>query len=159
MSLQYVIDGYNVIKHPFITLKNKLYKDSRLSLLEFIRMNRLTGSLKNRVIVVFDGYPDRWESDNSTSISVVYSRKISADEKIVKIIQEYSDHKNIIVVSDDKEIRFSVRSYGVKVLGVEEFINKKERSSFREDSSSKPELTHTLMHQINQELRKLWLKE
>ncbi|MFH1413893.1 MAG: NYN domain-containing protein [Candidatus Omnitrophota bacterium] len=158
MSLQYVIDGYNVIKHPFITLKNKKYKDSRLSLLEFIRRNKLTGSLKNRVIVVFDGYPDSRESDNLTSISVIYSRKISADEKIIKIIQGYSDHKNIIVVSDDKEIRFSVRPYGVKILGVAEFINKKARSIYREDPSLKPELTHTLMHQINQELRQIWLK-
>ncbi|MBU1090439.1 MAG: NYN domain-containing protein [Candidatus Omnitrophica bacterium] len=159
MSLQYVIDGYNVIKHPLLTRTNNKDKDSRLSFLEFIRRNKLTGSLKNKVIVVFDGYPDSRERDNRASIDVIYSRKISADEKIRKIIQGYSGQKNIIVVSDDKEIQFSVRPYGVRVMGVEEFINKKEKSRYREDNSLKPELTHTLMHQINQELRQIWLKE
>ncbi|MBM3250334.1 MAG: NYN domain-containing protein, partial [Candidatus Omnitrophica bacterium] len=67
MSLQYVIDGYNIINHPQFSRTQKSPEDPVGSLLWLIRSKRLTGSAKNKVIVVFDGYPKSVDADYGAS--------------------------------------------------------------------------------------------
>jgi predicted RNA-binding protein with PIN domain len=168
MPLQYIIGGYNIINHPSFTNLHKKIKDSRLALLEFIKHKRLCGSSKNRVTIVFDGYPKyTGEKTDVADIDVIFSRQDSADEKIKKIVENSGDFKNTVVVSDDKEIRFFVKSIGAKMKGVEEFINplnlsqarakRKGRLKEKEDFPEL-ELTYSQMQKINEELRKIWLK-
>ncbi len=179
MSLQYIIDGYNIIKHPLFTHhttkkinpvrntrvlreENKIshgVKDSRIVLLEFIRINRLCGSPKNKITVVFDGYPDSRGLSNNTVINVIFAREESADEKIKRMVEVLSNAKSVVVVSDDKEIRFFVRSFGAKILSIQEFINRsKNLIDSQEKEPMKPELNYSQICEINKELRKLWLK-
>ena len=161
MSLQYVIDGYNLINHQLFIPANKRTKDSRIALLELIRLKKLCGSPANAVIVVFDGYPDTdslKEFDNK--IDVIFARCETADERIKKIVENFANPKNIRVVSDDKEIKFSVRAMGAGVLSVEEFIGHDRNLRKPQDAEVlKPELTYEAMHKINQELRKIWLNK
>jgi len=142
-------------------MRNKISngaKNSRITLLEFIRANRLCGSPKNRVTVVFDGYPVSLEpSYNDRNTQIIFSRNLSADEKIKMIVEESANRKNIVVVSDDKEIKFIVKSLGARSIGIEEFIKAKEKSQKKE--VIKPELNYSQIHKINQELRKIWLKQ
>jgi len=126
--------------------------------LDFIRTNRLCGSSKNKGIVVFDGYQDNRYPNSDTKIEVIFSRKESADEKIKRMVAESGNVKNIVVVSDDKEIKFFARSYGAFVQGIEEFLNIKEKAKEKKEDSFKPELTYSEMHKINTELRRIWLK-
>jgi len=179
MSLLYIIDGYNVLKHSqfaqqilkkanpvrnteVFRQKNNISngaKDSRITLLEFIKAKRLCGSSKNKITVVFDGYPDTGELINNTQIEVIFTRKESADERIKKIVEATDNAKTIMVVSDDKEIQFIVRSFGARCIGVEDFLarsSKKAQGGIQE--SQDPELTYSQMETINRELRKLWLK-
>jgi predicted RNA-binding protein with PIN domain len=159
MSLQYVIDGYNIIKHPlFINELNKKSQDSRAALLDYILRNRLCGSKKNKIIIIFDGYQDSRYPNPDTEIEVIFSRKESADEKIKRIIFESKNVKNIVVVSDDKEIKFFSRSYGATVRGVGDFFKYKYNTKEKAEDSFKAELTYSQMHKINGELRKIWLK-
>ena len=160
MSLQYVIDGYNIIKHPlFIKQLAKKIHDSRISLLDFIRVNRLCGSRNNKIIVVFDGYPDSRYLNFDSEAEVIFSRKESADEKIKRMVAESGNVKNIVVVSDDREIKFMVKSLGARCLGIEEFVKSKEKSKAqRNDELISQELNYSQMYKINQELRKIWLK-
>jgi predicted RNA-binding protein with PIN domain len=174
MPLQYIIDGYNIINHPSFTNSRKKIKDPRLALLELIKHKRLCGSSKNRITVVFDGYPKYTGEKidtagiNVTDIDVIFSRQETADARINKIAQNSGDFKNTVVVSDDKEIRYFVKSIGAKVIGVEEFINPLNLSQARakrkgrlkeEEDLAKLELTYSQRHKINEELRKIWLKE
>ena len=124
--------------------------------MDLIRTNRLCGSSKNKVIVVFDGHQDNRYLNPDTKIDVVFSRKESADERIKRIVAESGNVKNIVVVSDDKEIKFFARSSGAFVQGVEEFFNLKQKE--KKEDSFKPELTYSQMHKINSELRRIWLK-
>jgi len=159
MSLRYAIDGYNVIKHPlFIQQAAKKIQDSRISLLEFIRTNRLCGSSKNKITVVFDGYQDSRYPGYGEYIEVIFSRKESADDAIKRLVQEWGNFKNTVVVSEDKDIKFFVRSYGVKVEGVAEFFRLKERAIIKSRELVEPQLTYTQMHKIDEELRRIWLK-
>ncbi len=87
---------------------------------------------------------------------VLFSRKISADDKIKRIVEESSDRKNIIVVSDDGQLKFVIKSLGARSMGIEEFIKTKEKPGALREDIIKPELSYSAVHKINQELKKIW---
>jgi predicted RNA-binding protein with PIN domain len=167
MSLQFIIDGYNIINHPqFIPENRRAIKDPRISLLELIKYKRLCGSPKNRVSVVFDGYPKIQDSAiGDANIKVVYSGGDSADTKIKTMLENSRNIKNTVVVSDDKEIKFFAKSLGAKIKATEEFIKPKTKSLGVDNRKKQPrdeffdyELTYTQRSKINEELRKIWLE-
>lgn len=158
MSLQYIIDGYNIIHHPQFSRLHKQEADSRRALLELIRIKRLCGSRKNKITVVFDGYSDVAQlKQHAADIQVIFSGSQTADDKIKRIFEAADNSKNTIVVSDDRQIILFIRSSGGKVLSVEEFISPKEKVPDKEKESSKPELNYSQMQKINEELKKIWL--
>ena len=160
MSLHYIIDGYNILHHPNLAPANKKIQDPKAALLEFIKINRLTGSLKNKITLVFDGYPDAsGKSRDSADIEIIFSRQESADERIKRIVENSSGRKNIIVVSDDKEIRFCVKAAGASCLSVAEFTHLKVKPAhLQKTDTRKTELSYSQIQKINQECEKIWLK-
>ena len=120
------------------------------------------GSRRNKIVVVFDGYPSFGEEqvlNDDPHASIIFSRHISADEKIRMMVEESAARKNIVVVSDDKEIKFMTKTMGAKHMGIEDFIAPKLKSKeYVEGAAPKPELSYIQMQKINQELKKLWLK-
>ena len=160
MSLHYIIDGYNILHHPNLAPTNKKIQDPKAALLEFIKINRLTGSLKNKITLVFDGYPDAsGKSRDSADIEIIFSRQESADERIKRIVEASGRRKNIIVVSDDREIIFCVKAAGASCLGVEEFTRPRLRPAhLQKTDTRKTELSYSQIQKINQELIKIWLK-
>jgi len=160
MSLHYIIDGYNILHHPNLASANKKIQDPKAALLDFIRINRLTGSLKNKISLVFDGYPDvSGKSRDNANIEIIFSRHESADERIKRMVEASGRRKSIIVVSDDKEIKFCVKAAGASCLGVEEFTQSKARPvHLQETDTRKTELSYSQIQKINQEFKKIWLK-
>jgi predicted RNA-binding protein with PIN domain len=118
----------------------------------------LTGSPKNKVTVVFDGYPDSRERFDESDFCVVFSRMISADEKIRKLIEESGQRKGIVVVSDDRQVQDAARALGANVSSIEEFVGKKDRQKKPLDNGLEQKVTYSDMEKINSELRKIWLK-
>jgi predicted RNA-binding protein with PIN domain len=158
MSLQFVIDGYNVINHPKFN-PPKRNRDVRLALLELIITHKLCGSTKNKITVVFDGYADLSVMNAKNSdIMAVFSQNQTADERINKLIENSVNPKTLVVVSDDKQIILFAKACGAKSMSVEEFLGRKEKLSEDNSDSLKPEINYSQMQKINQELRKLWLK-
>lgn len=159
MSLRYVIDGYNMINHPLFERFHKQSGQPALGIISFIRKKRLTGSLKNKIILVFDGFPQASNSNRDYGeVSVIFSHKISADEKIKKIVEESLNRKNIIVVSNDREIKSAVNSLGACSMQIEAFVNKKEKSrKLAIKEPLKDELNYSQIHDINEELTRAWL--
>jgi len=148
---------------------NKKTEDKKFALLDFIRLSLLCGKSNNKAMVVFDGYPDFLEkAAYKTDIDVVFSREETADERIKKIIEASPVPKNIVMVSDDKEIVFFAKSMGAKAMAAEELISRapgarrykpgqrKENQEQKEDLE--PKISYSSMQKINQELRKIWLK-
>jgi len=158
MSLQFIIDAYNLINHPLYN-REEYSLCPAAALAAFIREKRLTGSLKNKVTLVFDGFPPaQAPSQQEGYIGIIFSRKISADEKIKMLVESSSGRKAIVVVSDDRQIRFASKALGTKVIGIEEFIRGKEKEGASPKEPVKPELTYTQVQRINEELREKWLK-
>jgi predicted RNA-binding protein with PIN domain len=114
--------------------------------------------------VVFDSYPPvPGLKQNYVNVDIIFSRDETADEKIKKMVEKSSRPRNIVVVSDDKEIKLFVKSVGARVLGAEEFINRQEKQRNLKDeetamSALKPELNYSEILKINRELKKIWLK-
>jgi predicted RNA-binding protein with PIN domain len=164
MSLQYVIDGYNIINHRLFPRATRKIRGSPAALINLINSDNLCGSLKNKITIVFDGYPAAScpEKENAR-IRVIFSRNHSADEVIKKIIEKAPDYKNTVVVSDDKEIAGFVKSCRVKTMGAGEFLCRPEARAAGASGNSKtksqdikPELNYSQIAEINAELKKLW---
>lgn len=133
------------------------------ALLDIIKTKRLCGSPRNEIIVVFDGFinePQLGEYRNE--MRVIFSYDETADDKIKQIIEQAKNKKNIIVVSDDREIADFAKIYGAKPLSGNEFlkpINEDRNESMRTNSDSfKQQLNYSQIQAINEELKKKWLK-
>ena len=163
MSLHYLLDGYNIIKQMpmFVT---KPFVDARNTLMSLIEQTRPEGSRNNQITIVFDGKPGREGCRPSATVKVIFTEEISADEKIKRIV-EFSNHKKqIVVVSDDKEIKFYVRSWGAKVLNVKDFLARMAPSmkesmatSQKKEKEDTKQISKTLEYQITSELEQIWL--
>ncbi len=128
--------------------------------MEFVKDRRPGKKSKNKITLVFDGYP-KVSSDNSgeADIEVIFSREETADARIKRMVETSKDPKNIAVVSDDREIRFFIKSVGASAIGVKEFINPKGKPQEKKEDLIKPQLNYSQVSKINQELKELWLKD
>lgn len=113
-------------------------------------------------MIVFDGYCSPQEYRELVNYDygpkIIFSREETADNKIKEMIENSSGPKNIVVVSDDKEIRSLAKLYGAKLQNVEDFIRAKEKQRQPQRDSLKVELNFSQIHKINEELKKIWLK-
>ena len=164
MSLHYIIDGYNLIRQTRVLNKTKI-KDSRQALLRFIQVYRSHGRSSNRITVVFDGKSRDHDSlgpaefiPESRGIEIFFANTQSADEKIVKLVENSRNPKNIFVVTNDKELRFLVKQRRAGVKTVEEFLAKVFQPSKPQESPDEPILNPSEAAKITEELRELWLK-
>ena len=115
---------------------------------------------QNKFTVVFDGYPKVSAKNlEETDINVVFSREETADAWIKRMVETSKNPKNIVVVSDDREIIFFVKSIGASSIGIEEFINPQVKPQRKKEDLIKSELNFSQINKINQELKALWLKD
>ncbi len=166
MSVHYIIDAYNIINNRLFAVNCKKTIPVQLALLQLIKDNRLCGSEKNQVTVVFDGYSAEFESKClNRGIKVLFSRGETADAVIKHIIDFSVNLKNIIVVSEDKEISSFAKYAGCKTMDVCGFMGKMAAADAnknvdkKEKNLPKQDLNYTQINKINDELKKLWLSD
>jgi len=155
MSLHYILDGYNIIKQMPSLTKIKL-RDSRGALTSFIELYHPQGSKKNKVTIVFDGSKNVASYKHNYPFDVLFTRDESADDRIRKIIQRSKNPKNVVVVTDDKELRFFVRSLSAQTLSVSDFLSKAKGDTKKTQDEKR--LSFSTKEKITGELRKIWLK-
>lgn len=168
MSLQYLLDGYNIIHQMPMDLKDNI-EDQRKRLVIFIETKRPQGSLNNKVAIIFDGRVGIYGRIDSSIVKIIFSKDISADDKIKQIVSQAGNKKRIVVVTDDREIKYAIGALGAKALSVKEFLaagvgRKKMRGIFNREASE--ESTRTVKRisrstecRITEELKKVWLKD
>lgn len=127
-------------------------------MLDLVKSKHLTGSPKNQVTVVFDGYPDETIDYGRLGLEVIFSKSDTADEKIRKIIQKSQNPRIAVVVSDDKEIVLFIRACGARPMAVVEFLSQVDRVKGTNVEQVETELSYSQRHKINEELKKIWLK-
>lgn len=157
MSLHFILDGYNIIK-KIPKFSSKTLKDKRLNLLRLIEEKRLAGSSKNKVTIVFDGDSDDLTMKKESSFKIIFTK--DADQKIKDMVGKLDNPKNVVVVTDDREIKFSVRLLGVKVKSCEEFLEKADPAPSRRCPAKedlKLEISLKEQEKITEELKNIWL--
>lgn len=144
-------------------------EDRRHQLVQFIELRRPQGSPRNPVTIVFDGQAGHWSGPDSSGVRVVFSEGEIADTRIVRMVSEAPNKKSVVVVTDDREIRYTVRALGAQVSGVQEFLGrvlkssskmrggKKESGSSQERGATEKHISQTLAHTITSEFEKIWL--
>lgn len=166
MALRFLVDGYNVI-HQIPQLDHGKLESQRLGLVKYIEHGCPQGSIKNKVTIVFDGQGGGGfgSAPLSSLIEVVFSVGESADEKIKRIVDQSKNARNIVVVSDDRDIQIAVRKSGAQVVSVGEFLSRcrnkpdaKKAARDKPGTASKKTITHTDEFKITSEMSKLWLK-
>ncbi|MCA6070138.1 MAG: NYN domain-containing protein [Endomicrobium sp.] len=162
--MRYIIDGYNVINSSDMFLSPTL-EGKRNKLLEFIQFNSPHGGLKNSVTIVFD-YKSKnpYESNDYNNkyrmgdIEIVFSGGIiSADDIIVKIVDESQNPYEITIITNDKGIRRRISPSGAKYEAVEVFLSKEFKQKNIKRVWEHCDKSET--EQINEELVELWLKK
>lgn len=129
--------------------------------MRLIETGGFSGSVRNRVVIVFDGQEGIAWPAKTSSVKVVFSTNETADDLIRRLVGKEGNKKNVYAVTDDNALRQSVKDLGAKVLGVKEFLGstsvktgagaKVKRGTEEKNISSVTEF------KINDELRKIWL--
>ncbi len=157
MPPHFVIDGYNLIKQTAVLNKINL-EDSREALVRFLKIRRPQGN--NYVTVVFDGARGGFYCRDLPDIEVVFSSHQSADDKIKRMVERSPNPRNMVVVTNDREIRSFARLYQAQLKKVEEFLDKfnspdNARVGPCDDNKA---LSPQKASEITEEMKKLWLK-
>jgi predicted RNA-binding protein with PIN domain len=92
---------------------------------------------------------------------VIFSKNETADDKIKRMARKAVNPKVLIVITDDKEIQYFVKSYGVKRQTVKQFLNpisKKTRLATKSKYTSKDKdtLSSQKAIEITKELQEIW---
>ncbi|OGS26505.1 MAG: hypothetical protein A2297_01980 [Elusimicrobia bacterium RIFOXYB2_FULL_48_7] len=153
----YIIDGYNVVKQLPELMDRKL-QEGREELIKILKFTRPQGSMRNKVTIVFDGNEDGFFTTTAQvkghNIAVTFSQGESADDRIRYIVKRDPAPRDIIVVTDDRDLRSSVKIHGAKVMYVKEFI--KPRITPHPDNKRKIALSSQEESEITEELKGLW---
>jgi len=147
----YIIDAWNVI-HKLPTIK--AHPLVRQEFVLFIKKNRLTGSRNNRVTLVYDGVFPYEEIERESQFEIVFSNDKTADEVIVVMVSRIQQKKQLIVVSDDREVRQRVLAQGAVSMPVHEFL--KRSKSKKSQPHDEKNISVALKREIDEELKRYW---
>lgn len=164
MSRHFLIDGYNLVKSTPVFAAKSL-QEGRNALIRWLTVCRPQGSVNNTTLVVFDGRDDVFGGSlGNDDIKIVYTPNTSADDYIRDIVEHHPRPKDLVVVSNDKDITVYARHCGAAVISVEAFTSPLTSTV---NKNSKPQgnkgqtkyISHTQADAINKELKKLWLND
>lgn len=162
--MEYLVDGYNVIKYSDLFNANNL-ESSRNKLIDFIIKYHPHG--KNPITVVFDcksKNPYEYDGASKTlikGIQTIFSEgQKTADDVIVEYIENSEKPYNIVVVSNDKGIYRRIGGNGTKKMSVDAFIHiKYKNEACRKNFSNENNKTNDDYSEISKELSDLWIKK
>jgi predicted RNA-binding protein with PIN domain len=132
---KYLIDGNNLIgKVPSLSKIQKKDKQAARENLAFMA-ERFFASKKVVVSLHLDGFAN--QKINTSKIKLVYSEKLTADDRIKKQIEKESNKRNLIVVSSDGNIREFAKVCGCEVISSEDFGREILKSNSMDDEESR----------------------
>lgn len=152
----YIIDGYNVIKQ-LPNLEIKILKEGRDNLYSIIKTKKPQGSLKNKVIIVYDGKPQyKAKISRQENIEVIFSYNEPADEVIKNIIKNSNNPHNITLITDDRELKEFATLHNANAVSVRDFFKRAKIKTDEIHIKEKTKLTLKKQKQITEELLKTW---
>ncbi|MBF0479527.1 MAG: NYN domain-containing protein [Candidatus Omnitrophica bacterium] len=163
MSLHYLLDGYNIIHQLPGNVNSNSLEMLRDKLIHLVMTQHPHGSARNKMTVVFDGQPGYASPAVNAEVQVIFSYEESADDKIKKMVEHSANSRQMVVVTDDREIQTAVKSMGASVVSVNDFLWKgqqnmksaKQRVGVIQGSIDK-RLSSSQERKITGEFEKIW---
>jgi predicted RNA-binding protein with PIN domain len=165
MALQFLLDGYNIIKQ-YDDLAELALDKGRERLIGMIERSPL--GVGNDFVVIFDGRPGLNRPAGSPRVKVLFTEEQTADERIKVLVVEARQPRTIVVVTNDRDIQYHVRTLGAAVWSVQDFLLRINRRPDQESrlargkNSGQREVKNISVsteHKINQEFQDIWLKK
>jgi predicted RNA-binding protein with PIN domain len=154
--MPYVIDGNNVIgSSP--DLAQTETGSSRQKLIDLVV--QFQKHRNNSVVLVFTGVlgDEVVPSSGDNRLSVVFPREgESIEERILDLLREYSNGRDLVLVSSDKKLKDFVREKGGRALNAIEFyfdLKRANRIQDRKDEKEKRIHNELSDHEVND-----WMK-
>jgi predicted RNA-binding protein with PIN domain len=155
MSLHYIVDGYNVLMRSGLFDRKRL-QDARAAFVAYLEHHRPHGSCRNKLTIVFDGKAEVAGLAECAIMGVLFSAGESADEKIKEMVERSPRPKDIVVVTDDRELGFFVRRCGACLMGSRDFLGK---TSVKKKASPARGPDVVEREKITEELGRVWLRK
>jgi predicted RNA-binding protein with PIN domain len=152
---QIILDGYNVI-HKIPQLKHNLensLENARTSLANFVMTWTKTHTHKGSIAIVFDGRDGIINSSQSIcGIKCIFTKtKQEADDRIISMVRNHPNSKEIIVISDDNYVTNNCKAHGAQVRPADFLTQPKSQVSIQDDkhidSKTEQEITNWLKKQ------------
>jgi len=157
--MEYIIDGFNVIKTSFIKKYEKFGIEKAQEFLVDILEKYKRKHPSVEITIVFDGKSPNISFYQRRRIKIIFSNEISGDEKIMKILENKKNKTNILVVSDDREIQEFSKILGSKFLKVVEFLEIVYPEEKKELPIKEKEIKYSLKSEIEKELKNYYEKK
>lgn len=133
--LHYIIDGNNLIgKIKFLYKIQSADRQGSREKLIFL-LDRYFSDKKATISVHLDGFQKL--PINASRVKIIYSDKLTADEKIKKQIETISSRKNILVVTSDSNLAEFARVCSCKVISSEDFAVSIKNMNSEDDEEAK----------------------
>jgi|GEM_PF-2338507 len=132
MAGYYILDGNNILKSipGFLDITKGNFTRAQYTLAT-LASRALVHKRDDLVEVVFDGTGMDYKFRPPQNVRVTFSKDKTADEVIIGQIKRAQDlwvrgrgFEEIVVVSDDREIRECARIFGARILRTKEFSEK-----------------------------------
>jgi len=160
--MEYLIDGYNVIKSSFLGKKGDI--EGKVAFYEIL--DRYKAKHPSVIFtVVLDGFNSSdFHLLRDRRLKTIFSGDITADEYIRKRVENGKRNDEVVVVSNDKQVRITGKLFGCEVYSVEEFLNvvckrDKRRRMVQTKESNKKEVDYKTKKKIEEELKKHYEKK
>ncbi|MFH1287375.1 MAG: NYN domain-containing protein [bacterium] len=156
MSKHFIVDGYNAMHRLSLCEDNNL-QAGRERLIALIKKYKLAGSSNNKLTIVFDGKMNIFSPYENVGKGVIFTQDETADDKIKRMVEDSKNPREIVVITDDNEIKYYTRGLGAKVTSIADFFARTKKKSKSTDNEKMSEYDESYF-QITDELKKLWLK-
>ena len=157
--MEYIIDGFNVIKTSFIKKYEKYGIEKAEEFLVDILEKYKRKHPSVEITIVFDGKSPSFSFYHRRKIKIVFSNEVSADEKIRKILENKKNKANILIVSDDRQVQEFSKILGSKFLKVVEFLEIVYPEEKKEPQKYEKEIKYSLKSKIEKELKNHYEKK
>ena len=156
--MRIILDGYNVAhKIPGVRehLKQSLEKGREALENHLATWKKLKGFIGN-ITIVYDGKAAASTYGHGFENIFTASRE-EADDRIIKIIRDQKNPRDVIVVSEDNKVRNSCRALGAQVLPASYLLIERSAAKPKKYGRSHSEKTEIpSMRKVTEELKKLW---
>ncbi|HNS31412.1 MAG TPA: NYN domain-containing protein [bacterium] len=120
--MEYIIDGYNLIKSSFLKKYESEVNNSAVEALLSVISGYRRKHPSVMFTVVFDGFIDMRYPDRK--IRLLFSHDLTADEVIRQDLERNPDKNRMkTVVSDDREVQVCGKILGSSIMNIREFLD------------------------------------